>query len=118
MESFGGLLDELTSQGILYKGKANRYALPASINLLVGTLNLIKSGAGFVVPDARDGDLYIPTEGMNTAVDGDRVIARVESRQKGGKSQGPGLRRVKRARASLGRGRHPAKVFGTVCAAA
>jgi ribonuclease R len=114
MESFGALLDELTSQGVLYKGKANRYAVPSSINLVVGTLNLIKSGAGFVVPDARDGDLYIPSEGMNTAVDGDRVIARVESRQKGGKTQGSIIRVLNRARESVVGVYHPAKNFGFV----
>ncbi|MGQ0563077.1 MAG: ribonuclease R [Gemmatimonadota bacterium] len=111
---FGELLAELASQGVLYRGKANRYAAPSRINLVVGTLTVIKSGAGFVVPDARDGDLYIPQEELRTAVDGDRVIARLERKNRGGKSQGSIVRILRRARESVVGVYHPAKNFGFV----
>jgi ribonuclease R len=114
LPQFQTLLAELEAQGVLYKGKANRYAAPSRINLVVGTLSVIKSGAGFVVPDARDGDLYIPQDQMNTAIDGDRVIARLEKKDKGGKSQGSIVRILKRARETVVGVYHPAKNFGFV----
>lgn len=113
-EQFNALLAELESQGVLYKGKANRYAAPSRINLVVGTLNIIKSGAGFVVPDDREGDLYIPQDELKTAVDGDRVIARLERKEKGGKTQGSIVRILNRARETVVGVYHPAKNFGFV----
>lgn len=113
-EQFSALLQELESQGVLYKGKANRYAALSSINLVVGTLHIIKSGAGFVVPDDREGDLFIPQADLRTAVDGDRVIARLEKQNKGGKSQGSIVRILNRARETVVGVYHPAKNFGFV----
>ncbi|MGQ0812971.1 MAG: ribonuclease R [Gemmatimonadota bacterium] len=112
--ALGKLLEELEAQGVLYRGKANRYAAPSRINLVVGTLHVIKSGAGFVVPDDRSGDLYIAREELNTAVDGDRVIARVEKKQRAGKSQGSVVRVLNRARETVVGVYHPAKNFGFV----
>lgn len=113
-QEFKTLLDELEAQGIVYRAKQGRYAAPDKINLVLGTLNIIKSGAGFVVPDDREGDLYIPPDAMKSAVDGDRVIARLETKKKGGKSSGSIIRVLKRARETIVGVYHPSKNFGFV----
>ena len=112
--AFKALLDELEQQGILYRGKAKRYAAPSSINLVVGRLNIIRSGAGFVVPDEGDNDLFIPKDGLNTAADGDRVIARLEKKRRGQKQEGTVVRVLHRARQTVVGVYHPAKNFGFV----
>ena len=113
LEEFRALLQELEQQGILYQVKQQRYAAPSNINLVVGTLNIIKSGAGFVVPDDREGDLFIPQGSLQTAVDGDRVIARLE-KKKGEKREGTIIRILSRARETIVGVYHPAKNFGFV----
>ena len=114
MDSFNKLLAELEQQGVVYQGKQQHYAAPSNINLVVGTLHIIKSGAGFVVPDEGEGDLYIPEEALKTAVDGDRVIARVEKKKRRDKQEGSIVRILNRARETVVGVYHPAKNFGFV----
>lgn len=114
IETFKKLLDELEAQGILYRVRTQGYAAPSRINLVVGTLHVIRSGAGFVVPDDGDEDLYIPADALKSAVDGDRVIARLEKHAKGGKTQGSIVRILDRARETVVGVYHPAKNFGFV----
>ena len=113
-ETFNSLLQELERQGILYRDKSKRLSLPSRINLVVGTISIIKSGAGFVRPDEGEGDLYIPVEELKTAVDGDRVIARLEQQKRGGKKQGSIVRVLQRARETVVGVYHPSKNFGFV----
>ena len=116
VDDFTKLLEELEQQGLLYRNKQHRYAVPQKINLIVGTLQTIRSGAGFVVPDEGKDDLYVARDGMKSAVNGDRVIARVEKRKKGGKIEGTVVRVLKRARETVVGVYHPTKNYGFVVA--
>lgn len=114
IDDFTKLLEELEQQGLLYRNKQQRYAVPTKINLVVGTLQTIRSGAGFVVPDDGEGDLYISREGLRSAINGDRVIARVEKHKRGGKKEGRVVRVLERARETIVGVYHPTKNFGFV----
>ena len=48
---FKELLRRLEDEGAIYRVKHQRYAAPQKINLVVGRLQTIRSGAGFVAPD-------------------------------------------------------------------
>ncbi|HJU86611.1 MAG TPA: hypothetical protein VJ788_04495, partial [Gemmatimonadota bacterium] len=77
-------LVRLTDEGRVYRIKSQRYALPEQINLVVGTLDATRRGAGFVVPEkkkAGDADIFVPPHKLGGAVHGDRVVARVEGRR-------------------------------------
>ncbi len=113
-DEFYQLLKELEEQGLLYRNRQQRYAVPHRINLVVGVLQTIRSGAGFVVPDEGGGDLYIAREGMKSAVHGDRVIARVEKRKKSGKIEGRIIRVLQRARSTIVGVYHPTNNYGFV----
>ena len=113
-DAFGKLLDELEHEGILYRGKGKRYSTPSRINLVVGRLHIIRSGAGFVEPEEGDTDLFIPKDGLNTAADGDRVIARLERKRRGQKKEGTIVRVLTRSRQTVVGVYHPAKNFGFV----
>ncbi|HEY0305345.1 MAG TPA: ribonuclease R [Longimicrobiales bacterium] len=114
IDDFTKLLKELETQGLLYRNKQQRYAVPTKINLVTGTLQTIRSGAGFVVPDEGEGDLYVSREGLNSAVNGDRVVARVEKQKRGGKKEGRILRVLERARKTVVGVYHPSKNYGFV----
>jgi ribonuclease R len=112
---FRKLLRKMEREGLLYRVQRQRYAAPEKINLVAGRLQTIRSGAGFVIPDEPgQGDVFVPADGLGTAVDGDRVIARVEKRRRGQRSEGTVIKVLERARQTVVGVYHPAKNFGFV----
>lgn len=110
---FRDLLRHLEHEGLIYRVRKQRYAAPEKINLVAGRLQTVRNGAGFVVTDDDEPDLYIPGQAMSSAVHGDRVMARVERRQRG-RREGRVLRVLERARQSVVGVYHPARNFGFV----
>lgn len=110
---FKELLARLVDDGVLYRVKGQRYALPRKINLAVGPLQTIRSGAGFV-ETAEGPDVFVPSDALGSALDGDRVVARVERRRRGDRPEGRIIKVLKRARETVVGVYHPAKNFGFV----
>ncbi|HUG41068.1 MAG TPA: ribonuclease R [Longimicrobiales bacterium] len=110
-EALGRLVDE----GLLYRVKGQRYAVPKKINLVVGQLQTIRSGAGFVNPEEGT-DVFIPPNGLGSALDGDRVVARVERRRRGDRPEGRIIKVLERARETVVGVYHPSRSFGFVVA--
>jgi ribonuclease R len=111
---FKELLESLEQQGVLYRVQRQRYAVPEKINLIVGRFQTIRGGAGFVVPDEPGSDLYIPADATGSAVDGDRVIARVERRRRGPRAEGSIIRVLERGRRTIVGIYQPVRNFGFV----
>jgi ribonuclease R len=111
---FKELLQRLEDEGAIYRVRRQRYAAPERINLVVGRLQTVRSGAGFVVPEQGEGDLFIPPPALGSALDGDRVVARVERRRRGQQAEGSVIRVLERARESVVGVYHPAQRFGFV----
>lgn len=107
-------LKRLEDEGLLYRVRRQRYAAPEKINLVVGRLQTIRSGAGFVVPEDGADDLFVPWQAMGSAVHGDRVVARVEKRRRGQRREGRVIKVLERARESIVGVYHPARNFGFV----
>jgi ribonuclease R len=105
-------LARMTDEGATYKIKHQRYALPQQINLVVGRLDATRGGAGFVIPDKRDGmlDVFVPQQRLGGAVHRDRVVARIERKKSRGNPEGTIIRILDRARSqvvgALQRGKH------------
>ncbi|HEX6589038.1 MAG TPA: ribonuclease R [Longimicrobiales bacterium] len=111
---FKELLRRLEDEGAIYRVKQQRYAAPQKINLVVGRLQTIRSGAGFVSPDQGDEDLFIPPHALESAVDGDRVVARIERRRRGERAQGTVIKVLERARSRVVGEYHTERNFGFV----
>jgi ribonuclease R len=111
---FKDLLQRLEDEGTLYRVQRQRYAVPDRINLVVGRLQTTRSGAGFVTPEAGGGDLYVPKDGLASALDGDRVVARVERQRRGQRREGQVVRVLERARQTIVGTFHPGRNFGYV----
>ncbi len=110
---FREFLSRLVDEGVLYRARNQRYALPQRINLVVGDLQTIRSGAGFVaVEDAPD--VFVPANALGSAVDGDRVVARIERRRRGDRPEGTVIKVLERSRQSIVGVYHPARSFGFV----
>ncbi|MFW6201882.1 MAG: ribonuclease R [Gemmatimonadota bacterium] len=114
-EALRAMLDELAHDGVVYRVKGRRYAIPERLNLLVGRLQVIRSGAGFVIPDAEEeADLFVPAAAFGSAMHGDRVVARVERGRRGDRAEGRIIRVLSRARETIVGVYHPARNFGFV----
>lgn len=111
---FRNRLDDLEEQGLVYRGKGQRYATPQNISLTVGVLRTIRSGAGFVNSEDSEPDLYIPMENLGSALDGDRVVARLERGRHGTRPEGSIIKVLQRARETIVGQYHPEKNFGYV----
>lgn len=86
-------LRRLAGEGTLHRVKNGRYALPDRAGLLIGRVDMIRSGAAFVVPDDASapkgsGDVFVSENDLGSAMDGDRVAVQIESRQPGKRPSG------------------------------
>lgn len=112
---FRNRLRDLEGEGHVYRVKGGRYALPKQLNLVVGHVDMIKSGAAFVIPEAGGEDVFISSSNLETALQGDKVVVRVEGRRRKGNPEGSIIKILERARhrfvGSFERSRH----FGFVC---
>jgi ribonuclease R len=96
---FKSFLRGLQAAGELYQVKHGRYAPPDRINLVVGHLTVIRSGAAFLAPEKSGEDVYVPAEELGNAYHGDKVVVRVESRR--GRPEGRVVRVLERARSDF-----------------
>jgi len=71
-------LRELEHAGEIVRIRKNRYVLPAEADLITGKLSIHQAGYGFLVPEKTgEPDIFIAAENTGTAMNGDRVVARI-----------------------------------------
>jgi ribonuclease R len=71
-------LRELERAGEIARVRKNRYVLPAEADLVTGTIQIQQAGYGFVVTEkGGQPDIYVAAENTGTAMNGDRVVARI-----------------------------------------
>jgi ribonuclease R len=71
-------LRELEHEGEIVRIRKNRYVLPSEADLVTGKLSIHQAGYGFLVPEkAGEPDIFIAAENTGTAMNGDRVVARI-----------------------------------------
>jgi ribonuclease R len=73
------VLRKLIGDGEVVNVRGARVGLPDRMNLVVGRLSCSPSGYGFVAPERRGlKDVYVSAVNMKEALQGDRVVVRVE----------------------------------------
>ncbi|EGK10854.1 ribonuclease R [Desmospora sp. 8437] len=101
-DTFIGILNQMEAEGKIVRTRTHRYGVPERLNLVRGRLQGNAKGFGFVLPDAEfpfEQDVFIHGTDMNGAMDGDFVLARVESYKKEGmRPEGEIVRILKRGR--------------------
>lgn len=72
------ILRQLERSGEIARIRKNRYVLPPAADLVTGILQIHQAGYGFLTTEKSDEpDLFIPAENTGTAMNGDRVVARI-----------------------------------------
>jgi ribonuclease R len=80
------LLRDLAEEGKIVRIRGSRYGLPSKMNLVVGKVKCHPDGYGFVIPESEgEEDIFISPRNLQEAMNGDRVVARVESVRKKGR---------------------------------
>src|SRR5437868_3489279 len=71
-------LSELEHAGEIVRIRKNCYVLPSEADLVTGKLSIHQAGYGFLVPEkAGEPDVFVAAENTGTAMNGDRVVARI-----------------------------------------
>src|SRR6188474_3199125 len=95
----------LVSAGDLIQIRGHRFGLPEKMDLYVGRLQAHPAGYGFVTPERPlepvGGDIYIAATHLNEAMQGDRVVVRIERIKDGGRAEGRIIRILERANESI-----------------
>lgn len=102
-KQFLKLLNELESEGLILRTRNDRYGVPERMNLLRGKLQAHAKGFGFLIPEDRDHpDVYIHANDMGTAMNGDIVLVRINSKSRdGGRLEGEVVRVVSRGNTQI-----------------
>jgi len=113
--SLKGRLRAMEQEGQLYRLKGNRYAVPSKINLTVGTFQVTRGGDAFVrLESAKSSDVYVPARNHESAMDGDRVAVRIESRPRDRAPVGRVVKVLERSRPTIVGTFHANRSFGFV----
>jgi len=83
--AFRALIHTMVARGRLIRRHSTRYALPQRLDTIAGVVRRHADGYGFVVlEDEPADDVYIPRRYMSGVMHGDRVLVRLETRQRHG----------------------------------
>ncbi len=117
--AFWPALEELEERASVIKNRSELYGVPERMNLVVGRLSMTGKGFGFIIPDFReketDTDVFVPGVQLASAMNGDRVVARVAPSEIPGRSrEGEIIRVVERANKRIVGTFESSKTFGFV----
>ncbi len=119
LEPFFEALSELEQTAAVIRNRSGLYGLPERMNLVVGKLSMSGKGYGFIIPDVKqketDTDVFVPGAMLASAMNGDRVVARVTPSEIPGRSrEGEIIRIVERANTKIVGTFASSKSFGFV----
>lgn len=114
INKFKGLVKELVLSGAIIKTRENRYALPEKVGLITGIVNAHPDGYAFITPEEGGEDIFIPPKKMLGAMNGDKVVVRIEGIRQGNKKEGRIIRILERAHTKITGRFEKSKGFGFV----
>lgn len=101
-KSFKKLLNEMEKSGDVVKNRTSHYGVPERMGLIIGKLQGNAKGFGFVICEEDLPDIFISSSGMNGALNGDRVVAKISREVKGTKKcEGEIIRILERANKTI-----------------
>lgn len=78
IQYFKDILEQLETEGKVFKNHRDRYGIPERMNLTVGKLQSSERGYAFLVPDDKlFPDVFISPKAVNGGMHKDRVIVRI-----------------------------------------
>ncbi|MCY8454834.1 ribonuclease R [Bacillus spizizenii] len=88
----------LEEKGLIVRTRSDRYGIPEKMNLIKGKISAHAKGFAFLLPeDTSLSDVFIPPTELNTAMNGDIVMVRLNSQSSGSRQEGTVIRILERA---------------------
>ncbi|WP_338443220.1 ribonuclease R [Bacillus spizizenii] len=88
----------LEEKGFIVRTRSDRYGIPEKMNLIKGKISAHAKGFAFLLPeDTSLSDVFIPPTELNTAMNGDIVMVRLNSQSSGSRQEGTVIRILERA---------------------
>lgn len=88
----------LEDKGLIVRTRSDRYGIPEKMNLIKGKISAHAKGFAFLLPeDTSLSDVFIPPNELNTAMNGDVVMVRLNSQSSGSRQEGTVIRILERA---------------------
>lgn len=89
-------LAQLAAKKQIEEVERGKFKIVPNINTYTGTLDITSKGAGYVIIEDLEEDVYVPANNLNKALHGDKVEVYIYKRRRRGKSEGEISRIIKR----------------------
>jgi ribonuclease R len=111
------VLKTMEKEGIILRTRADKFGLTDRMGLIKGKFQGHQRGFGFVIAEEERPDIFIPSNNVNGAMNGDIVIAKILKEELNGKKcEGEIIRILERANATIIGTYEDSKSFGFVVA--
>jgi ribonuclease R len=95
------ILLELKSQGAVQEINHGKFSVKAKRGHITGTVDLTRSGYGFISSDEMDDDVFVSANNLHTALHGDTVKVMLFAKRKGARPEGEVVEVIERSRTTF-----------------
>jgi ribonuclease R len=95
------ILRALTKQGGVLEVHQGKYKIKQSHSYITGTVDMTRSGYGFVSTDDLEEDVFVSARNLKTALHGDKVKVWLYAKRKGARPEGEVVEIIERWRSSF-----------------
>jgi ribonuclease R len=95
------ILRELTKQGLTQEVYQGKYMIKSTRGYITGTVDMTRSGYGFVSTDDLEEDVFVSAKNLRTALHGDKVKVWLYAKRKGARPEGEVVEIIERSRTSF-----------------
>jgi ribonuclease R len=88
LDAFARRLEVMVRDGQLAKNRLGAYGPAKQMNLVAGEVQAHRDGFGFLIPDVRGPDIFLPPRQMRSLMNGDRVLVSVTGTDSRGRPEG------------------------------
>ena len=116
--AFKKTLKTMEKEGLIFRTKKDKFALPERLGLITGKLQAHAKGFGFLIQEIEgEKDVFIPSSFINGAMNGDRILVQITREDKNGKKrEGEVIQILERANTKIIGVYEDSKNFGFVIA--
>lgn len=91
------ILIELRDEGTVVEVSRGKYKYAPHTGFITGKVELTQKGAGFIISEESDEDIFVTQSNLNHALNGDIVKVQLFAKQRGRKPEGEVIEIIKRA---------------------